>query len=203
MCVKVGLIIFKNGNPQTATDPAYLFLQIKQMSPPPNPLPVVGFRTNRSISQSQNPMQNSSEFRACIRFFQGLSSIRPNSYASVNTSLDKKRRRRKPRRRFWPCRRGVGVCVVVAVRRGATVRLFPWCPCSAALPSRASSLPVCSVSQPYSGHGAIICNSLFGRERGRGREEAGVATRKVVGCFWFFFFLSPGMIYRLGRLFSL
>lgn len=91
----MGLIIFKNGNTQTVTDPAYLLLQIKQMSPHPTPSLVVGFRTNRGISQNQNPMQNSLEFRAWILFFSGLSSIRHYSYVSINPSLDKKRRKTK------------------------------------------------------------------------------------------------------------
>lgn len=52
------------------------------------------------------------------------------------------------------------------VGRGQSRTVLGVHPCSSSLPSPARFLPVCSMSLDYSGHGAIICNSLFvGRER--------------------------------------
>lgn len=152
----MGLIIFKNGNTQTATDPAYLLLQIKQMSPHPTPSLVAGFRTNRGISQNQNPMQNSLEFRAWT-LFPGLSSIKHYSYVSINPSLDKKRRKTKKKSEEE----------ILALSEGSRPAL-PWVSIPAAPhfppwpgPSR---FVLCRRITAGTGRSSLI-HCLFGRER--------------------------------------
>lgn len=140
-------------------------LKLNRCPPLPNPTPsfVVGFRTNRSISQSQNPRQNCLEFRTWIRFFfQGLSSIRHNSYVSINTSLDKTRRRKKKKRKemlVFP----EGVQSRAALDVPAALRSPP-------VPGPSRFAP-CRCATPGAGRSSVI-HCLFGRERGGGRGRA-------------------------------
>lgn len=83
-------------------------------------------------------------------FFQVLSSIRHNLYVSI-------KKRRKKESDFSP-------------GGGGPVPRCPGYLRSASPPFRARSLPVCSMSPRYSGHGAAVIHCLFGRERGGGSE---------------------------------